>query len=125
MSPMRQICDLWTFDNWKRHKQTYLCLMPKAMCNCKFAKMPTQAKSRTIFSSSGGTLRDPALVTRLYLPEAVLNIPPNPSMKEARKEAEAVMFGAIDEPFAKTAVKPKDIGIFLPWLSIITSFEGT
>ncbi|KAH9761977.1 3-ketoacyl-CoA synthase 11 [Citrus sinensis] len=48
-----------------------------------------------------------------YLPEAVLNIPPNPSMKEARKEAEAVMFGAIDELFAKTSVKPKDIGILI------------
>ncbi|KAK7328397.1 hypothetical protein VNO77_22502 [Canavalia gladiata] len=48
-----------------------------------------------------------------YLPEAVLNIPPNPSMKEARKEAEMVMFGAIDELFAKTNVKPKDIGILI------------
>ncbi|KAI4335787.1 hypothetical protein L6164_014397 [Bauhinia variegata] len=48
-----------------------------------------------------------------YLPEAVLNIPPNPSMHEARKEAEAVMFGAIDELFAKTSVKPKDIGILI------------
>ncbi|GMY20618.1 3-ketoacyl-CoA synthase 11 [Fagus crenata] len=48
-----------------------------------------------------------------YLPEAVLNIPPNPSMVEARKEAEAVMFGAVDELFAKTAVKPKDIGILV------------
>ncbi|KAL6223948.1 hypothetical protein ACLB2K_002805 [Fragaria x ananassa] len=48
-----------------------------------------------------------------YLPEAVLNIPPNPSMKEARKEAEAVMYGAIDELFAKTSVKPKDIGILI------------
>jgi len=48
-----------------------------------------------------------------YLPEAVLNIPPNPSMDEARNEAKAVMFGAIDELFAKTAVKPKDIGILI------------
>ncbi|KAK7264989.1 hypothetical protein RJT34_32604 [Clitoria ternatea] len=48
-----------------------------------------------------------------YLPEAVLNIPPNPSMKEARKEAETVMFGAIDELLAKTSVKPKDIGILI------------
>ncbi|CAI8619682.1 unnamed protein product [Vicia faba] len=48
-----------------------------------------------------------------YLPEAVLSIPPNPSMKEARKEAEAVMFGAIDELIAKTSVKPKDIGILI------------
>ncbi|KAJ7956630.1 3-ketoacyl-CoA synthase [Quillaja saponaria] len=48
-----------------------------------------------------------------YLPEAVLNIPPNPSIKEARKEAEAVMYGAIDELLAKTSVKPKDIGILI------------
>lgn len=37
------MCDLWTLDNWKGHKQPYLCLMPKAMCICEFAKMPTQA----------------------------------------------------------------------------------
>ncbi|KAE8720499.1 3-ketoacyl-CoA synthase 17 [Hibiscus syriacus] len=48
-----------------------------------------------------------------YLPEAVLNIPPNPSMHQARKEAKAVMFGAIDELLAKTFVKPKDIGILI------------
>ncbi|GFZ08399.1 3-ketoacyl-CoA synthase 11 [Actinidia rufa] len=48
-----------------------------------------------------------------YLPEAVLRVPPNPCMAEARKEAEAVMFGAIDELLAKTSVKPKDIGILV------------
>lgn len=48
-----------------------------------------------------------------YLPEALLNIPPNPSMNLARKEAEAVMYGAIDDLFAKTSVKPKDIGILI------------
>ncbi|KAJ1385282.1 Thiolase-like [Sesbania bispinosa] len=48
-----------------------------------------------------------------YLPEVVLNIPPNPSMNEARKEAGTVMFGAIDELFAKTSVKAKDIGILI------------
>ncbi|KAJ6810799.1 fatty acid elongase 1 [Iris pallida] len=48
-----------------------------------------------------------------YFPEAVTRVPPNPCMAEARKEAELVMFGAIDELFAKTAVKPKDIGILV------------
>nr|WDA53417.1 3-ketoacyl-CoA synthase 2 [Erycina pusilla] len=48
-----------------------------------------------------------------YLPEAVMNVPPNPSMAQARKEAEAVMFGAVDELFAKTKLKPKDIGILI------------
>ncbi|CAH9063595.1 unnamed protein product [Cuscuta epithymum] len=48
-----------------------------------------------------------------YLPEAVLRVPPNPCMAEARKEAETVMFGAIDELLAKTCVNPKDIGILV------------
>ncbi|XP_050378256.1 uncharacterized protein LOC126795464 [Argentina anserina] len=44
-----------------------------------------------------------------YHPEVVLNIPPNPSMKEA----EALMYDAIDELFPRTSVKPKDIGILI------------
>ncbi|KAI4380052.1 hypothetical protein MLD38_006281 [Melastoma candidum] len=48
-----------------------------------------------------------------YLPKAILNNPPNPSMYMARKEAENVMFGALDELFTKTKVKPKDIGILI------------
>ncbi|GMY29354.1 3-ketoacyl-CoA synthase 11-like [Fagus crenata] len=48
-----------------------------------------------------------------YLPEAVLRVPPNPSMVEARKEAEMVMFGALDQLFEKTCLKPKDIGILI------------
>lgn len=48
-----------------------------------------------------------------YLPRAVISVPPNPCMKEARLEAEQVMFGALDELFAKTGVKPKDVGILV------------
>ncbi|RWR88847.1 3-ketoacyl-CoA synthase 11-like protein [Cinnamomum micranthum f. kanehirae] len=49
-----------------------------------------------------------------YLPNAFFNIPaPNPCMAEARKEAEAVVFGAVDQVLAKTGVKPKDIGILV------------
>lgn len=48
-----------------------------------------------------------------YMPEAVLRVPPNPCMAEARKEAEAVMFGAIDELLEKTGVRAKDIGILV------------
>ncbi|KAJ4958732.1 hypothetical protein NE237_025843 [Protea cynaroides] len=48
-----------------------------------------------------------------YLPPAVLRVPPNPCMAEARKEAETVMFGALDELFAKTKLKPKDVGILV------------
>ncbi|PWA55074.1 3-Oxoacyl-[acyl-carrier-protein (ACP)] synthase III C-terminal [Artemisia annua] len=50
---------------------------------------------------------------KTYFPEAVLQVPPNPCMAEARKEAEMVMYGAIDNLLAKTGVKPKDIGILI------------
>ncbi|KAI0524893.1 hypothetical protein KFK09_004283 [Dendrobium nobile] len=48
-----------------------------------------------------------------YFPESNVRIPANPCMMEARKEAQAVMFGAIDELLAKTGVKAKDIGILI------------
>ncbi|RWR88843.1 3-ketoacyl-CoA synthase 11 [Cinnamomum micranthum f. kanehirae] len=49
-----------------------------------------------------------------YFPKAFFNIPAsNPFMAEARKEAEAVVFGAVDQVLAKTGVKPKDIGILV------------
>lgn len=50
---------------------------------------------------------------KTYLPEAVIRVPPNPCMAEARREAEMVMYGAIDELLAKTHVKPKDVGILI------------
>ncbi|EAZ22163.1 hypothetical protein OsJ_05826 [Oryza sativa Japonica Group] len=48
-----------------------------------------------------------------YLPAAVLREPPNPSMAEARREAEAVMFGAVDDLLAKTGVSAKEIGVLV------------
>ncbi|KAK3414928.1 hypothetical protein EUGRSUZ_H00229 [Eucalyptus grandis] len=50
---------------------------------------------------------------RTYVPEAVLQVPPNRCMAEARAEAEAIMFGAVDQLLAKTGVKAKDIGILV------------
>ncbi|CAL4980731.1 unnamed protein product [Urochloa decumbens] len=46
-----------------------------------------------------------------YSPKAMLSSPPCPSMAEARAEAEAVMFGAIDRVLEKTAVRARDIGV--------------
>ncbi|GAA0143316.1 hypothetical protein LIER_04032 [Lithospermum erythrorhizon] len=50
---------------------------------------------------------------KTYFPRALLEIPAKPCMAEARKEAEMVMFGAIDELLAKTCVKAHDIGILV------------
>ncbi|KAL0376295.1 UNVERIFIED_CONTAM: 3-ketoacyl-CoA synthase 1 [Sesamum calycinum] len=48
-----------------------------------------------------------------YFARGITSTPPNLSMKEARLEAEAVMFGALDSLFSKTGVEPKDIGILI------------
>ncbi|KAH1130300.1 hypothetical protein J1N35_001678 [Gossypium stocksii] len=48
-----------------------------------------------------------------YFPRGVTSTPPNLCMEEARSEAEAVMFGALDSLFEKTGVNPKDIGILI------------
>ncbi|KAL0414883.1 UNVERIFIED_CONTAM: 3-ketoacyl-CoA synthase 1 [Sesamum radiatum] len=48
-----------------------------------------------------------------YFARGITSQPPNLSMKEARLEAEAVMFGALDSLFSKTGVEPKDIGILI------------
>jgi 3-ketoacyl-CoA synthase len=48
-----------------------------------------------------------------YVPEAMHCLPPQPTMANARAEAETVMFGALDGLFASTGVKPKDVGVLV------------
>ncbi|KAI3684870.1 hypothetical protein L6452_34097 [Arctium lappa] len=48
-----------------------------------------------------------------YVPEAMHFVPPRPSMAAAREEAEQVMYGALDNLFTATGIKPKDIGILV------------
>jgi 3-ketoacyl-CoA synthase len=47
------------------------------------------------------------------LPPAIHYIPPNPTMEEARREAELVIFSSMDSLFVKTGLKPKDIDILI------------
>ncbi|KAG0568627.1 hypothetical protein M758_6G031300 [Ceratodon purpureus] len=53
------------------------------------------------------------LGSKTYLPAAMHALPPCPSMKAAREEAELVMFGCLDELFEKTKIKPKDVGVLV------------
>ncbi|CAO2817825.1 unnamed protein product [Amaranthus hypochondriacus] len=48
-----------------------------------------------------------------YLPESVIQVPPNPTISEARKEAENVMYASIDEVLGKTGVSTKEIGVLI------------
>ncbi|PPS18299.1 hypothetical protein GOBAR_AA02278 [Gossypium barbadense] len=52
-----------------------------------------------------------------YLPKAVMSDENNATMKEGRLEASTVMFGALDELFEKTRIRPKDVGVLVwTWL---------
>lgn len=50
---------------------------------------------------------------KTYFPEGVKRIPPDYSYAAASKEADTVIFGAVDDLLAKTGVKTKDIGILV------------
>lgn len=48
-----------------------------------------------------------------YLPKGITARPPELNMKQARSEAELVMFGALDSLFRKTGVRPQEISILI------------
>lgn len=96
----------------------FACYKPEESRKCTRKIFMDQSQMTGSFTESSlefqrKILEKSGLGESTYLPEAVLNIPPNPSMQEARKEAATVMFGALDQLFAKTSLKPKDIGILV------------
>lgn len=50
---------------------------------------------------------------KTYAPKALLQIPINQCLAEARNETETMIFEAIDELFKKTKLNPKDLGIVI------------
>ncbi|KAL6010570.1 hypothetical protein ACLOJK_001004 [Asimina triloba] len=48
-----------------------------------------------------------------YVPQAIMSSANCATMKEGRAEASMVIFGALDELFQKTRIRPKDIGILV------------
>ncbi|XP_043720688.1 3-ketoacyl-CoA synthase 10 [Telopea speciosissima] len=64
------------------------------------------AFQRRILESSG-------IGNESYIPKAVMSPENCATMKEGRAEASTVMFGALDELFEKTGVRPKDIGVLV------------
>ncbi|GAV74001.1 FAE1_CUT1_RppA domain-containing protein/ACP_syn_III_C domain-containing protein [Cephalotus follicularis] len=53
-----------------------------------------------------------------YMPKAVMSNENCATMKEGRLEASTVIFGALDELFEKTRVRPKDVGVLVVNCSI-------
>nr|GLL41124.1 3-ketoacyl-CoA synthase 20-like [Ipomoea trifida] len=105
-----------------RPRKVYLvdfaCYKPPPEIMCPKEMFMGRSKKAKFFSEENLSfqkriLERSGLGEKTYFPEALLREPPNPCMGEARKEAEMVMFGAIDDLLAKTGVKAKDIGILV------------
>ncbi|KAG9131984.1 hypothetical protein Leryth_017188 [Lithospermum erythrorhizon] len=103
-----------------RPRKIYLvdfsCYKPDPKVMCPKERFMERSKQAGIFTEENlgfqkKILERSGLGEKTYFPEALMQVPANPCVAEARKEAEMVMFGAIDELLAKTGVKPKDIGI--------------
>ncbi|KAE9612059.1 hypothetical protein Lal_00022269 [Lupinus albus] len=96
----------------------FACYKPQDNCICTRETFMEKSGLTGTFSDENlafqkKILERSGLGQKTYLPPAMLRVPPNPNMAEARKEAEEVMFGAIDQLLAKTGVKAKDIGILV------------
>ncbi|CAH9145785.1 unnamed protein product [Cuscuta epithymum] len=105
-----------------RPRKVYLvdfaCYKPPPEVMCPKQLFMDRSKQADVFTEENLSfqkkiLERSGLGEKTYFPEALLRLPPSPSMAEARKEAEMVMFGAIDELLAKTGVNAKDIGILV------------
>ncbi|XP_049394438.1 3-ketoacyl-CoA synthase 11-like [Solanum stenotomum] len=105
-----------------RPRKVYLvdfsCYKPKPDVMCSKEVFMERSKQAGVFTEENlafqkKILERSGLGQKTYFPEALLRVPAEPNMAEARKEAEMVMFGAIDELLAKTGVKAKDIGILV------------
>ncbi|KAJ8433615.1 hypothetical protein Cgig2_023554 [Carnegiea gigantea] len=53
-----------------------------------------------------------------YVPRSIMSKENTSTMKEGREEASLVIFGALDELFEKTRIRPKDVGILVVNCSI-------
>ncbi|XP_028765784.1 3-ketoacyl-CoA synthase 4 [Neltuma alba] len=105
-----------------RPRSVYLvdfsCYRPPSHLQAKFTQFMEHSRLTGDFDESSlefqrKILERSGLGEETCVPEAMHHIPPRPSMAAAREEAEQVMFGALDNLFANTHVKPKDIGILV------------
>ncbi|KAK4787645.1 hypothetical protein SAY86_011478 [Trapa natans] len=112
----------WMYWSSKRSRPVYLvdfaCLQPendRKLSVESFLKMSEDSGAfqedtlqfqRRISCRSG-------LGDETYFPRGITSNPPSLCMSEARAEAEAVMFGALDALFEKTGVHPRDLDILI------------
>lgn len=96
----------------------YACYKPPVACRVPFSTF--MEHSRMILKDSPKSvdfqmriLERSGLGEETCLPPAIHYIPPNPTMEDARAEAETVIFSSIESLMNKTGLKPKDIDILI------------
>ncbi|KAK9266063.1 hypothetical protein L1049_018787 [Liquidambar formosana] len=94
-------------DDLKVSKEQFIEL---ARQSGKFDEASLEFQKRIVESSGIGD--------ETYIPKAIMSSENCSTMKEGRAEASTVMFGALDELFEKTRVRPKDVGILVVNCSI-------
>ena len=113
---------LATFHFVRRAKQVYLlnfvCYKPEpGLMFSQEAFMETSKRNGSFSEESLAfqkkILEKSGYGPKTYVSKSLIDVPMNQTFEEARKEAEMVMFGAIDKLLAKTRVNVKDIGILV------------
>ncbi|KAL3525462.1 hypothetical protein ACH5RR_013834 [Cinchona calisaya] len=96
----------------------YSCYKPPITCRVPFSTF--MEHSRLILKDSPKSvdfqmriLERSGLGEETCLPPAIHYIPPNPTMEDARNEAQTVIFSSIDSLMKKTGLKAKDIDILV------------
>ncbi|CAI9771292.1 unnamed protein product [Fraxinus pennsylvanica] len=113
---------LGTFYFMTRLRNVYLmdfaCFKPKPELMCSKEFFVETSRKADIFTKENlgfqkKILERSGIGQKSYISESLFRVPVNLCISEDIKEAEMVMFGAIDDLLAKTAVKAEDIGILV------------
>ncbi|ERN02947.1 hypothetical protein AMTRI_Chr04g249870 [Amborella trichopoda] len=96
----------------------YACYKPPVTCRVPFSTFLEHSRLLPVFDSKSiefqiRILERSGLGETTCLPPALHYIPPDPTMADARAEAELVIFSAMDTLFKRTGIKPKDVDILI------------
>ncbi|XP_027181337.1 3-ketoacyl-CoA synthase 10 [Coffea eugenioides] len=94
-------------DDLKVTKEQFIEMARKSG---KFNEASLEFQKRIVESSGIGD--------ETYVPKSIMSPENTATMKEGRAEASMVMFGALDDLFEKTKIRPKDVGILVVNCSI-------
>ncbi|KAL8143421.1 hypothetical protein V2J09_016453 [Rumex salicifolius] len=96
----------------------YSCYCPRPALRVSFRNFVEHARAMDVYDDScldfqRKVLERSGLGDDTVFPPAMHSVPYQPSMADARAEAEEVIFGALDCLFKATRVDPKDIGMLV------------